>query len=123
MALFEWFYVLFNQGECLLWWAFGAYFVIVIFQKKHRGALLAVEIALVVGFLFFGLSDFVESNDQGAPPLGLWLWKIANGIFLFGLLIYRDYVLRGRVALNPWRFIVAGGILAVALYQLARMQS
>jgi len=121
MALFERFYVLFNQCECLLWWAFGAYFVFLIFQKKHRGALLAVEIALVVGFLFFGLSDFAEANDQGAPPLWLWLWKIANGILLFGLLICRDYVLRGPAALNPWRFLAAGGILAVALYQLARM--
>ena len=116
MQLFEEFYVLFNRCECLLWWTFFLYIVFQAFLKKHRGSLLLAELLMAVGFFVFGLSDYVESSDQGAPPWWLWLWKITNGCFLFSMMMSRDYLLRGKVALNPWRFIAAGFILSAAIY-------
>jgi hypothetical protein len=118
MAVFQAFYVVFNQCECLIWWAFGAYFVWRV--SMDRGAMRVAEALLIVGFFFFGLSDYVESNDQGGPPLWLWLWKIGNGCAIFALLIWRDYAMRGRVALNPWRFIAAGVVLGLAMYGVIR---
>src|SRR5882762_3709941 len=99
MLLFERFYVLFNQCECLIWWAFGAYFVFLVFGKKDRERFRTVEVLLIIGFFFFGLSDYVESTDQGGLPWWLWAWKIFNGAILFALLIWRDYGSRGAVAL------------------------
>jgi len=119
VELFNWFYVWFNQAECLIWWAFGAYFVFRIFCSKPGGFLLLTEAALVAGFLFFGLSDYFEAKDDGPVPIWLWCWKIPNGIILFSLLIWRDYLLRGRVALRPWRFVAASLILTLAIYQVA----
>ena len=34
---------------------------------------------------------------------------------MFALLVTRDYIKRGRVALAPWRFVAAAAILAIAL--------
>jgi hypothetical protein len=122
VALFRPFYVLFNQCECLIWWAFGAYFVYLVAVKRHRGRLLGPELALIVGFFFFGLSDYVESNDAAGLTTYLWIWKIANGITLFALLIWRDYAMRGPVALAWWRFAAAGVVLALAIYGLVEGQ-
>ena len=117
MEFFRPIYIFFNQCECLIWWAFGLYFLYLVAAKRPRGQLLVPELLLVVGFAFFGLSDYVESTDTGGLPEYLWVWKIVNGTFIFALLIWRDYVLRGKVALRPWRFVAAGAIVALAIYQ------
>lgn len=120
MPLFFKFYVLFNQVECLLWWSFGLYFVYLIFFRKDRDHLLTPESLLVVGFMLFGLSDYFEAHGRDGVPGWLWAWKIANGSVLFGLLIWRDFLMRGMKAFSPWRFIAVGVILAVAVYAIVR---
>jgi hypothetical protein len=117
MAYFRPIYVVFNQCECLIWWAFGLYFVYLVASKQPRGALLLPELALILGFAFFGFSDYIESTDSGGLPRYLWIWKIVNGTALFALLVWRDYSMRGRIALRPWRFVAAGTVLGLAIYQ------
>ena len=106
-------YVVIKLGEWVIWSGIGAYFLIGTFLGYERPRWLYVSLA--VAFFIFGMADFIEYFTNGTFPWWLWAWKIAGGLTLFALLITRDYVKRGRVALAPWRFVAAGTILAVAV--------
>ena len=119
MAFFLPIYILFNQVECLLWWLFSAYLIFQVLRHHHIGRLLIVETVLIVGFLFFGLSDYVEAGEGHGLPGWLWAWKLSLGSFLFILLVWRDYLLRGSLAIKRRHFVMAGLIFGLALYEAA----
>jgi hypothetical protein len=101
-------------GEWVIWSAIASYFLVQTLQgRAHPHSLY---FALAAAFFIFGLADFIEYFTNGTFPWWLWAWKIISGLTLFGLLLTRDYIKRGRVALAPWRFIAAVMILLLAGY-------
>ncbi len=107
-------YVAIKLGEWVIWSGIAIYFLIQVFQNHSQPRWL--YLALACAFFVFGMADFIEYFTSGTFPWWLWVWKIGGGLVLFGLLVARDYVMRGRVALAPWRFVAAGFILGLAVY-------
>jgi hypothetical protein len=107
-------YVAIKLGEWVIWTGIAIYFLVRTFRYRDKPRWLYLSLA--AAFFVFGLADFIEYFTNGTFPWWLWAWKIGGGLVLFALLVTRDYYLRGRAALAPWRFVAAGGILAMALY-------
>ena len=107
-------YVAIKLGEWIIWSAIGAFFLVQTLRGQARPRWL--YLALAAAFFVFGLADFIEYFTNGTFPWWLWAWKILGGLVLFALLMVRDYVKRGRVALAPWRFVAAAFILVLAGY-------
>jgi hypothetical protein len=67
-------YPLFNRLEGLLWFAIAAALPFVVRRRSRREA-LAVYLASL-GFILFGLTDFIEAPLYGQIPGWLWAFKI-----------------------------------------------
>jgi len=106
-------YVAIKLGEWVIWTGIGIFFLTKALLSQERP--LWLYLSLAAAFFVFGLADFIEYFTNGTFPWWLWVWKIAGGLMLFALLVTRDYVKRGRVALAPWRFIAAALILLLAV--------
>ena len=106
-------YVAIKLGEWVIWTGISIYLLVATFFGQARPRWLYVLLA--AAFFVFGLADFIEYFTNGTFPWWLWAWKIGGGLTLFALLVTRDYIKRGRVALAPWRFVAAAAILAIAL--------
>jgi hypothetical protein len=105
-------YVTIKMMEWLIWFGVGFYYLKIFFTSDRASW---VHPLLASAFFIFGLADFVEYFTRGHFPWWLWIWKIAGGLTLFGLLIIDDYYRRGTAALSPWRFVAALIILAMAV--------
>lgn len=105
-------YVTIKLGEWVIWTGIALFFFTKMLNARH---LRWVNGALALAFLFFGLADFIEYFTRGSFPWWLWAWKITGGLILFFLLLLRDYKIRGKAALTPWRFLAALVILGMAL--------
>jgi hypothetical protein len=68
-------YPLFNRLEGLLWFAIAVALPFVIKRRTRREA-LAVYLASL-GFILFGITDFIEAPLYGQIPGWLWAFKIA----------------------------------------------
>ncbi len=106
-------YVAIKLGEWVIWSGIGIFFLVQTFLGRERPIWLYLSLA--AAFFVFGLADFIEYFTNGTFPWWLWVWKIGGGLTLFALLVTRDYVKRGRIALAPWRFVAAAIILILAL--------
>src|SRR5579871_6287329 len=106
-------YVAIKLAEWVIWSALGFFFLV---QACRGRETLWLGFALAAAFCVFGGADFIEYFTNGAFPWWLWAWKIGSGLTLFALLVTRDYVHRGAVALAPWRFLAASAILSLTLY-------
>jgi hypothetical protein len=106
-------YVAIKLGEWVIWSGIGLYFLGKAFGGRENPRWL--YLALAAAFFVFGLADFIEYFTNGTFPWWLWVWKIGGGLILFALLVTRDYVKRGHVALAPWRFAAAAVILGLAV--------
>ncbi len=74
-------YSLFNNIEGLLW-LFVAGFVFVKTPYSTRQQQLSINLA-TLGFLAFGLTDFLEANYEAHVPLWLYALKISCGTAIF----------------------------------------
>jgi hypothetical protein len=106
-------YVAIKLGEWVIWSGIGVFFLVKTLFGRERPAWL--YLLLAAAFFIFGLADFIEYFTKSTFPWWLWVWKIGGGLTLFALLVTRDYVKRGRIALAPWRFVAAAAILVLAL--------
>jgi hypothetical protein len=111
-------YVAIKLGEWVIWSAIGIYFLVRTYRYRDQPRWLYFSLALA--FFVFGMADFIEYFTSGTFPWWLWAWKISGGLILFALLVTRDYVRRGRVALAPWRFLAAGLIFALTIYCIVK---
>ena len=87
------------------------------FDSKPRKIGLLIS---AVGFVVFGVSDFLEATRQAAIPLWLWGLKVVSGIM----------ILCGRYTYIGWRkfsvadrFFRLGAILLVMVVALILLQS
>jgi len=107
-------YVAIKLAEWCIWSSIGLFFLFQAYRAKGRSRWLGFSLA--AAFFVFGGADFIEYFTNGTFPWWLWTWKIMGGLALFTLLVARDYVNRGPVALAPWRFMAAAAILSLTLY-------
>lgn len=67
-------YVIFNRLEGLAWWIVAAALPFVVKPKTPRQK-WAIALASL-GFVLFGITDFLEAPLRGQLPPWLWLFKI-----------------------------------------------
>lgn len=103
------FYQTFNWIEGIVWIviAAGIHWAVPVMNQRQR---LWLGMASV-GFVLFGISDFLEAGYRAGYPLWLWLWKIVVGTFLF--VCRFGYLGWDRFRWND-RYVVFGVCLLVA---------
>ncbi len=79
-ARVEW-YRLFNQIEGTLWWLVAA----VLIRRLGCGTVRQRMAVLFgsIGFVAFGITDWIEAGQRHGLPLWLWAMKIACGLTIF----------------------------------------
>ncbi len=109
----------FNYVEGTIWFliALGLPYFIKPLAKEKK---LAIGIASL-GFVAFGISDFLEATHQGEIPLGLLVFKIVCGaVILSGRFTYvgwKEFRLTDRYFLfSLFCLIAVLGIVAVRMY-------
>lgn len=73
-------YETFNYAEGVVWWMF-AVGVQLLIPSRDRKQKLALGLASV-GFVLFGLSDFLEAPRAGMLPWWLWGLKVVSAAMI-----------------------------------------
>lgn len=116
-------YSVFNLVEGCLWFGVAVALHVVLTARSVRQRVWLVIAS--VGFVLFGLSDFLESRVTTTLPWWLWTLKIGCGALLitarFGYLGWDRFSFRDRYVRFGLACLAAVTVVIALQWQLARV--
>jgi hypothetical protein len=113
-------YETFNKLEGVLWFAIALALPFSIRPRTLRQILSIAAAAL--GFILFGISDFLEAPLQGQLPAWLWIYKIACAAFIlscrFSYIGWQNFHLSDRYVLVALFCLLASAAAIYLQYRL-----
>jgi hypothetical protein len=111
-------YQLFNALEGLMWMGIAVAVPFVLKPKTRQG--ISAIAAASLGFVLFGISDFLEAPTNGQLPAWLWLFKILCAGFLLATRFW--YIGWDRFSFRD-RYVVFGVCCLIATAGVIYLQN
>jgi hypothetical protein len=90
--------------------------VLFLWHHDKNKQLRIIKVLILIFFVLFGLSDFIESGTKGQLPAFLWWSKLAIGAVLYILLNAREHFFHKALTVQRIVIRIIMGIGLLAMY-------